>query len=355
MMADSRLTAGRPLTTPGQQGRRVAGLRFDRLITVFICWFLGGLFLDAWAHAHSLVDSTFFTPWHAVLYAGYAACAVVLTVAVFTNRRRGYAWRQVIPDGYEISVLGVPLFACAGVGDLTWHTLFGFEVGIEPLLSPTHLLLALGGLQIMSGPFRAAWTRAEAEPGQRWATLFPAIISLTAMLSLFTFFTSFAHPFVQTGLLTDAWVSDAEKSRGAAAVLLQAAILMGIILLALRRWRLPVGTLTLVLTLNIALMSVFGQANQYQLIPLALLSGIIADALLWYLKPSISRPAALRFFAFTVPVVFYLDYFVPIMIQHNGIGWSIHLWLGSTVMAGIVGLLLSYLLMPPSLPGEQSW
>lgn len=354
-MADSLLAAQHPLARPSQPGQRVEGLRFDRLITVFICWFLGGLFLDAWAHAHGLVDSTFFTPWHAVLYAGYVACAVVLTLAVFVNRRRGYAWRQAIPDGYELSVLGVPLFACAGVGDLVWHTLFGFEVGIEPLLSPTHLLLAVGGLQIMSGPFRAAWRRTGTQAGQGWAALSPAIISLTAMLSLFTFFTSFAHPFVQTGLLTDSWVSDAEKSRGAAAVLLQAAILMGVILLALRRWRMPVGTLTLVLTLNIALMSVFGQADQYQLIPLALLSGVIADALLWYLKPSISRPAALRIFAFAVPVVFYLDYFVPIMIQNNGIGWSIHLWLGSTVMAGIVGLLLSYLLLPPRLPGEQAW
>jgi hypothetical protein len=353
-MAGSPLMAGQPLTTASQKGRLIGGLRFDRLITVFICWYLGGLFLDAWAHSHGLVDNTFFTPWHAVLYSGYAACALVLTLSVFMNRRRGYGWRQAIPHGYEFSVLGVPLFALAGVGDLIWHTLFGFEVGIEPLLSPTHLLLALGALQIMSGPLRAAWSRADAEPGQRWATLLPAIISLTAILSLFTFFTSFAHPFVQTWLLTDPSVGDGEKSRGAAAVLLQAAILMGVILLALRRWRLPVGTLTLVLTLNIALMSVFGQTNQYKLIPLAMLSGVIADALLWYLKPSISQPAALRIFAFAVPVVFYLDYFVPIMIQNNGIQWSIHLWLGSTVMAGIVGLILSYLLLPPRIPAERA-
>lgn len=353
-MTDSLLTAEQLLTTTSQQGRRIGGLRFDRLMTIFICWFLGGLFLDAWAHNHGLVDSTFFTPWHAVLYSGYAACGVVLTLTVFMNRRRGYAWRRAIPDGYEFSMLGVPLFGFAGVGDLIWHTLFGFEVGIEPLLSPTHLLLALSGLLIMSGPFRAAWRRSVSEPRQGWAALFPAIISLTAILSLLTFFTSFAHPFVQTGLLIDSLVDNGEKSRGAAAVLLQAAILMGVILLALRRWRLPVGALTLVLTLNIALMSVFGQANQYQLIPLATLSGVIADALLWYLKPSIGQPLALRIFAFTVPVVFYLNYFVPIMILNNGIAWSIHLWLGSTVMAGIVGLLLSYLLMPPEVPGERA-
>jgi hypothetical protein len=129
---------------------------------------------------------------------------------------------------------------------------------------------------------------------------------------------------------------------------------MGVILLALRRWQLPVGTLTVVLTLNIALMSVFGQADQYKLIPLAMLSGVVADVLRWYLKPSINQPSALRIFAFAVPVVFYLDYFVPIMIQNGGIQWSIHLWLGSTVMAGIVGFVLSYLLLPPGIPTERA-
>jgi hypothetical protein len=34
--------------------------------------------------------------------------------------------------------------------------------------------------------------------------------------------------------------------------------------------------------------------------------------------------------------------------------WSIHLWLGSCVMAGIVGLVLSYLLAPPQGPVEHT-
>ncbi len=224
-----------------QKKHYIGGIRFDRVITIFICWFLGGLFLDAWAHNHGLVDKTFFTPWHAVLYSGYAACAFVLVATVFINHLRGYSWQEAIPGGYELSLLGVPLFLAAGVGDMIWHILFGFEVGIEPLLSPTHLVLAFSGLLIMSGPFRAAWRRADPVSTNNWATLFPAIISLTAILSLLTFFTSFAHPFVQTGLVTDTFVGDGEKSRGAAAILLQAGILMGVILLALRRWRLPVG------------------------------------------------------------------------------------------------------------------
>jgi len=353
MASTSRINE-QPTHIEVQKKHFIAGIRFDRVMTIFTCWFLGGLFLDGWAHNHGQVDNTFFTPWHVVLYSGYFACAVVLVATVFINHWRGYRWQEAIPGGYELSLLGVPLFLVAGVGDLIWHTLFGFEVGIEPLLSPTHLVLAFSGLLIMSGPFRATCRRADSISTNRWATLFPAIISLTAILSTLTFFTSFAHPFVQTGLVTDTFIGDGEKSRGATAILLQAGILMGVILLAIRRWQLPVGTMTLVFTLNIALMSVFGHEDQYKLIPVAMLSGIIADVLLWRLKPAVTRPGALRLFAFTVPVVFYLDYFVPIMISNGGISWSIHLWLGSTVMAGIVGLVLSYLLVPPQGTGEQT-
>ena len=47
------------------------------------------------------------------------------------------------------------------------------------------------------------------------------------------------------------------------------------------------------------------------------------------------------------------SYFLDLMLTH-GIIWSIHLWLGSCVMAGIVGLVLSYLLVPPQGPREET-
>src|SRR5579884_2236834 len=155
-MADSTLVTKQPLArTPG---RFIGGLRFDRLITIFICWFLGGLFLDGWAHNHGKVDNTFFTPWHAVLYSAFFLNGLVLGVVLLLNHRRGRSWFTALPKGYALSFLGTPLFIIGGVGDLVWHTLFGFEIGIAPLLSPTHLLLALSGFLIMSGPLRAAWS-----------------------------------------------------------------------------------------------------------------------------------------------------------------------------------------------------
>ncbi|HYT28657.1 MAG TPA: hypothetical protein VEL72_06540 [Ktedonobacteraceae bacterium] len=319
-----------------------SSIKFDRLMIILVCWFVCGLFIDGWAHNHGLVDRTFFTPWHALLYSGYAANAAFLTFTFVRNHLRGQRWSEAIPDGYQLALLGAPIFAIAGVGDLIWHTLFGFEVGIEPLLSPTHLLLAFSAVLIMSGPLRAAMRRDIPVESQNWTTLLPGILSMTAVLSVFTFFTSFVNPFVQTWTLQTTF--DDGKELGIASVLLLAGILMGFVLVVLRRWKLPVGTLTLVFTINVALMGVF--KDNYPLIPVATLAGLIADFLIWWLQPSTTRPEALRLFAFSVPVIFYLCYFVPIILT-IGITWKIHLWLGSCVMAGLIGLGLSYLMVPP--------
>ncbi len=46
-------------------------------------------------------------------------------------------------------------------------------------------------------------------------------------------------------------------------------------------------------------------------------------------------------------------YFVDLMLT-TGIVWTIHLWLGSCIVAGVVGLVLSYLLVPPQGPTEKT-
>src|ERR687898_883364 len=57
--------------------------------------------------------------------------------------------------------VGAGIFAASGVGDLIWHLLFGIEAWMEALLSPTHVGLTLGVGLLVSGPWRAAWLRAD--------------------------------------------------------------------------------------------------------------------------------------------------------------------------------------------------
>ena len=68
---------------------------------VLLAWFLGGLFLDGWAHNHGKVDESFLTPWHAVFYSGFAAVVGGLGGVMLVNRVRGYPWHLAIPVGYE--------------------------------------------------------------------------------------------------------------------------------------------------------------------------------------------------------------------------------------------------------------
>lgn len=321
----------------------------DRLAVLACSWLVGGFYLDVWAHHRFPQLETFFTPWHGVLYSGFLAVTTVLAGLLLRNRARGYAWRWALPAGYELSLLGVALFAAGGLGDMAWHILFGIEVNTEALLSPTHLLLALGAGLIVSGPLRSAWWRPAATVPPGWSAGWPALVSLAFTLSLLTSFTEYGNalsqPWAAAGRQTTP--VDLGQALGVAGILLYAGLLMGVTLLALWRGLLPPGGLTVIFTLNAAL-TVFPH-GEYRFIPVALLAGLLADLLLRWWRPSTARPGALRGFAFAVPAGLFTLYFLVLALT-GGVWWSIHLWAGAIVLAGLVGWLLSFLLVPPQSP-----
>ena len=78
-------------------------------------------------------------------------------------------------------------------------------------------------------------------------------------------------------------------------------------------------------------------------------SGLPADQLQVLLRSGAERPWTLRVFAFALPALYFLAYFIG-MMNTEGLRWSIHVWSGPVGLAGLVGLLLPYLLLPPPLP-----
>jgi hypothetical protein len=326
---------------------QVAGsLRFDWMMIAVCTWLVSGLYADAWAHNHLPIDN-FFTPWHAVLYSGLFAVAIFLVGTFVRNRLRGYTTLQAMPPGYELSLLGVLLFFCCGFGDLLWHLVFGIEKSIDAALSPTHIGIVISAVLIVSGPYRAAWRRSNAGLKQSLLPLLPMLLSLTFTLSAITVIAQFAHPFVFLWPTYSQQDPFTIQALAVVSILLQTIILMGLVLLTIRRWTLPFGSFTLLLALNITLLS-FMQDN-YVLIIVAVLAGLFADGLYLWLKPSVARVADLRLFAFAVPVVLYLIYFLVLKLT-SGVNWTIHLWLGTTFVAGIAGFSLSFLLVPPEVP-----
>jgi hypothetical protein len=327
--------------------RPSSSLRTDWIVILLSFWFLGGLYLDGWAH-NNLSSSleSFFTPWHTVFYTGFLAVAAYHGWLIWQNHQQGYTWLSALPQGYELSLWGLLIFAAGGVGDMLWHEIFGIEAGVEALFSPTHLMLATGIALIVAGPMRSTGHRLQMETAD-WHSLFPFILSMTFLLSLFTFMAQFAY------LLTDPWVLTGPRPRfddemwqivGVLAALVHAGLLMGIVLSVLRRWRLPVGTLTFMLTVNVALMGIM--RDDLMGVPTAVLTGILADMLLLWLRPSAERPFQFRLFAFLVPFILYTLYVITIEITADS-WWAIHMLTGLPVLAGIVGFLLSFLVLPP--------
>jgi hypothetical protein len=348
------------------------GMGYDWVYTLLASVLIGGVFLDGWAHNHGKVDQSFFTPWHAILYSGFALLAAFLVLTLVINHAGGMSWRRAYPPGYGSAVVGAAVFAAGGLGDLIWHTLFGIEQGIEGNISPSHLTLALGGVLLFTGPLRSAWRKTAPDAAARWVTLLPAVLALTYVYSALTFFTQYASPIVKSRAdlpisqilvaLTTGQVymeNDLSAKLGVTGILLETAIMMGIIFVMLRRWpRLPIGTFATLFGLNALMMSFL--ADDTPALAVALLSALIGlafDLLNRALRPAAGPVWGLRIFAFTAPFVYYLIYFLALLAIHGSFGWSTHLWTGAIVEAGLVGLLLSYLVAPPQIacaasPGE---
>ena len=323
---------------------------FDWIATVLSLTFLGGVYLDGWAHSHGRVDDTFFTPWHAVLYGGFFAMAALLLGTAAWRIARGARWRDALPDGYGLSLAGVALWLVGGPFDLAWHSIFGFEANVEALLSPAHTVLALGFVLMTTGALRAALRR----PPGRWRDELPMLLSLTCVVSNLTFFTQIAHPLANLWAAGPRRWSQDVTELGIVSMLLTTVILTAPLLLLLCQARLPTGAVTIMLGLNSVAMGVLFDHGPYPVVPVAAMVGaaIAGDVLRAVLKPSSSSPVAFRWFAIGVPALLYAAYFAALAFT-VGIGYSPHLWMGVVVFAGVVGWLSSYLVLPPRAAVER--
>jgi hypothetical protein len=204
---------------------------------------------------------------------------------------------------------------------------------------------------ILSAPVRAAWLAGNTSGsplvvgGQQVTSQtraripIPALLSIVFTFSLITFMTQFGHPYVY--ILARNGYDDTKQALGVTAIMLQSALLMGFVLMMLRRWRLPFGALTFMLGLNAALMNVI--EDRYWVIGVGLAAGLLSDILLVFLRPAPARMWALRLCALAIPALLYLIYFLTLM-RIDRIVWTVHLWTGTVVMAGLVGLGMSLLI-----------
>jgi hypothetical protein len=138
--------------------QNLASPREDAVTAFFGALLVGGVLTDAWAHTNRLATiESFFTPWHAMLYTGFAATAAWTVWLAYRRRTSARWWREAWPAGYAVGAVGAAMFAIGGLGDMAWHTVFGIEVGLKTALSPSHLLLDVGAVVLLTSPLRSWW------------------------------------------------------------------------------------------------------------------------------------------------------------------------------------------------------
>ena len=317
----------------------------DNFITVLMgLWLMIGLFVDGWAHNNIRELETFFTPWHALFYSGFLANVVWLAWLILGQVRAGRFGIAAIPEGYHVGVIGVFVFGAGGVGDMLWHIIFGIERDLEALLSPTHLLLFLGGTLIFCSAFLSAWLGRERPDEQlSFRAFLPALAALTLMMSFTSFMNMYLWALFQDYRSTSRLGSDLAK------ILITNIILLAPVLLMVRRWRTPFGSVTFMYTLNTIMMASLLAFRERDEIMVALLAGLIADLLIRGLKPWNGQATSLRALAVLIPLAFWGVHFLQRQLS-GGIAWPLEFTAGVTVMAALSGLGLSLLMAPPTVP-----
>jgi hypothetical protein len=324
-------------------------------------WTILGLFLDVWSHGQFGSDA-FLSIWHALFFPGFLATAGYIISPFVRSWRTGQTPSAGAPAVYDLGLVGVLLFLVGVIGDTIWHAVVGVERGIEAVMSPAHILMLLGLVLIASIPFRAAWAAGRAGPeAPSFRELLPALLSITLATLIICLGALYLWAFSNARLMNPlgleriardlgantvgAVVSEAAQQLGMAGLIITNSLLLAPVLIMLRRWHLPFGSVTLLFTVVAGLMA----AVSGMFFPLLVLApvggGLCADWLNRRWRPSPHRVGALRAFALVVPLVTWGLYFVAVHTMWT-MAWSPLLWAGALMWTAASSLGLSVIAVP---------
>jgi len=375
------------LTRTGRN-RPQASLRDDAVLIFLGLFTLLALFWDGILHNNEVGQDEFWSPPHMALYLGLASLGVWIAVVLLRHQEdRQVLDISLIPRGYGLAVVALPLAAIAGPADMIWHGAYGFENQVDSTYSPPHQGLFISGAMLATIPAASAWKRPGNAPSLR--EFLPAVLSVTSAASVMLFIIHQYVPFYGGAVApstpfqddlagrADAYSEMGPHAEGlaralvnygdggawpfyfysthltAAGILLFTAVTMGAILMMSRRWTLPVGSLTVMFT---ALALMFAMPSEYRmayLIPSLVLAGMAADFLMLRLVGNQPNSWRLRLFAGLVPPILWILWALCIAILGPGLGWGPTLWVGMLTTSAGLGFMLSLTTYAPAGPPEE--
>lgn len=349
-------TATTTVSTAAGRPRLRRSRRVDLVTVALGTWLLVGVFVDGWAHNNLRKLETFFTPWHALLYSGFAAVGGWILWQLRPAFRDGRLDRTAVPLGYGLGAVGAGVFAVGGAADAVWHEIFGVEQNIQALFSPTHLTLFVGTALIMSTPLRAAWADPRRDTAPRYWRFLPVISSVTMTAAMTAFFFMYWAAFNHADATSAAMALAAENhltgfyiQNVLASILVTTLVLLAPLLLLARRWQLPLGTATTMFAVVGILTNALSAFHNPALILAAVLAGLASDVVLALLRPAAHRPRRFWGAGALIPLVTWSIYYA-VLVATAGVGLAAPVWTGSILWAVLAGATLALLMVPPTAP-----
>lgn len=332
---------GRSWCTPGE----------DLVTTVLAACVVGGALSDAWAH-NNIVESleSFFTPWHGLLYGGFAAIAI-WTFWLALRRRDTVPrwWRDGWPVGYALGAVGVVGFMVGGVLDMIWHSIFGIETSLDAAFSPSHMLLSFSGVLLLTSPVRSWWSTEDGGTRAVAGVLSLGLGTVFGAILLGTY-----SPLVSTAPTraydhVDGSLSHLDAARGVGAYLIGTVVLVVPLLLVHRR-RPTTGAATAI----VALMSLYAVGSRSLPATLTIAAaGAIAGAVLADLAfrqldaaRGLDTPLRLPIAGGLFAVLVWAGHLLAMHLA-EGLRWPAELVAGSVAFAAVIGWVLGHLSTAP--------
>jgi hypothetical protein len=314
-----------------------------------------GLELDAFKHATDPNLETFFTPWHAIMYAGMALCGGVIGFFIRRNLKAGApSLVAAVPKGFHGAVWGLGFLLVSGAIDTVWHTSFGIEKGLEILLSPSHLGIISGMFLVASAPVSMLWKQAS---NHRLATPDATMVVVSSGLAITTIHIITAH----ASMLGELYLGSTRTLPNSDSYRVHGYVFSTVLLLlpmfALRR-RFNTGLLGMfAVTLMPATMMLFLNEKPGPLwIPIATaIATTAAIPLATFLSFRLTRIVRNRiakkvrvetiehpltemvFLGVIVPLLLWSTMFIATPISGKPVFWSVHVWSGVLLMTMIAG------------------
>src|SRR6059036_346908 len=296
----------------------------DAIVVVLATWFVLGAYVVAYAYVHDpaqVIDGAR-KAGLATVTASWALMTLFLFGAFATGLRDGRVWNRALPDGQTGTFAAALIFGAAWIVDQAfWSPIFGSNaVGLDSLFTPPHLI-EMGAAAVIVSPV--------------------TLTSTALLLSVLTFATQFIHPLIDPWAAGDyefrALVTNAPWLGENIGV---AAILAGTGLLLNSGFSLRPGSMTFVFTVNGVLVTI--TKGHFQLVPVAIVTGLAADAWIVFTSRKPGKPSASL--CAVIGGAFATAYLAEVTLLPAGTVWGASLWLGTIIATTMLTWMMGRLL-----------